>query len=379
MKPLRTGFAAGLLAGGVAAATRIVEERRAGSTERALVRTPSEGRRAPRKGAAGDARVTYLERRAARRAAANRPAWVVAPAPVAAVQTPASSRPLPTAPRKVASLAPLKQVSAKSVSASVGKFAVKRAGMAIGKVAADRVGKAIEVIEVLEKVVAAASETAPPPDLTPMAPVVDAPPPVAVLIAPVRPATDPSAKPTGTLVSVRKFERGPRVVVGRSVGSAPDEPAPAASPMAEETPVAAAVEAVAVAVETAIEEAAATAGSPESPDATTAVEPPPKKSPKRPSAKKSPARKSPAKTSPANKAPANKSPAQTSPGHESPAQTSPGQESPAQKSPARKAPAKTARPAADKAPRSTEPRPQADAPAESVTDDGAAPATDPQG
>ena len=94
------------------------------------------------------------------------------PAPAAAAPSrPAAAVPPAPPARKLPSLESLKPPSAKSVGASVGKYAVKQAGKAIGKAAADRVGKAIEVIEVLEKVVAAASsEPAAKPDLTPSGP-----------------------------------------------------------------------------------------------------------------------------------------------------------------------------------------------------------------
>ena len=309
MKPLRTGLGVGLLAGGVGAVAKIVQDRRAGTLGRAAaaprVVTGStvvvDGARAStvipkalsKSLAKGISKVdakadggkvdgeSPRARRAARRAAANRPPWVVAPAPGAGtVSRPApSTRPAPTGPRKLPNLIPKNPVSAQSVAASVGKFAVKRAGKAIGKVAADRVGKAIEVIEVLEKVVASVSEPATSPDLTSTGPGATMPPPVAAAViasVPARPgpAKDPSAgedaTPRGTLVSVRKFERGPRVVVGPTVRQDPPPAAEAedASPAAEATEappaattsvpddVAISVEAVAAAVEASVEAAA---------------------------------------------------------------------------------------------------------------------------
>jgi hypothetical protein len=193
----------------------------------------------------------------------------VSPSRPAPSARPVSSRPAPAPARKLPSLESLKPPSAKSVGASVGRYAVKQAGKAIGKAAADRVGKAIEVIEVLEKVVAAASsEPAARPDLTPSGPgsVTNAAPVVAsqasapahpgLTVAPSTTGTDPAetpAKPRGTLVSVRKFERGPRVVVGPGVR----QPTPTGAP-AGDAAIEAAVEVVVETVEAAMTEAAAT-------------------------------------------------------------------------------------------------------------------------
>jgi len=320
MKPLRTGLGVGLLAGGVGAATKLVKEWRAGTlgqpTANARVVTGAVatadgtsggtgGAKAATKGVAkavpGADGESPRARRAARRAAANRPAWVVAPPPGAgSVRPPASTRPTPTAPRKLPSLVPRNPVSAQTVAASVGKFAVKRAGKAIGKVAAERVGKAIEVIEVLEKVVASVSQPSPTPDMTFTGPG------AALVPNPARPGEAPSAgddtgsttvrparpRPTGNLVSVRKFERGPRVVVGPSVKTAPaaDTPvepagtpaaaeAQASSPAAEQT-VVEAVDAAADAVMAAVDAAAA-----QSPDGPADADPAPTPAP-RPTAKK---------------------------------------------------------------------------------------------
>ncbi len=256
MKPLRTGLAAGLLAGGVGAANKLVADWRQGTTGSTKALTGANGK-APAKAVVTGAVGSLVARRAARRAEINRPPWVVAPAPGASATAALPPRPAPAPARKLPSLEQLRPPSAKSVGASVGKYAVKQAGKAIGKAAADRVGKAIEVIEVLEKVVAsAAAESAAKPDLTPSGPgaatmVVKAQPPTANLVSvPVRPgpaevpstASSPPAddaaaveppKPRGTLVSVRKFERGPRVVVGPGV--TPTAPEPVAVPADAET------------------------------------------------------------------------------------------------------------------------------------------------
>lgn len=286
MKPLRTGLAAGLLAGGAAAANKLVSDWRggaAGMTSTKVV-TGSNGKGPAKGGALGgvtEAVGGAIARRAAKRAEANRPPWVVAPVPgasaglgmgggpatvAAAPSRPMASRPAAAAARKLPSLESLKPPSAKSVGASVGKYAVKQAGKAIGKAAADRVGKAIEVIETLEKVVAAASsESAAKPDLTPSGPgsVVNAVPVTASQVSssahPGLADADPveaPTKPRGTLVSVRKFERGPRVVVGPGVKQ--PEPDPSEPTAAGEAAVEAAVEVVVDAVESAVTEAAAT-------------------------------------------------------------------------------------------------------------------------
>ena len=307
MKPLRTGLAAGLLAGGAAAANKLVGELRSGGggAGSSRVVTGLDGRAAPAKGGAlggiSEAVGALVARRAARRTEANRPAWVVAAAPTtgaggggsggsgalavparpstaprAAAARPAASRPAaaPSAGRRLPTLESLRPPSAKAVGASVGKYAVKQAGKAIGKAAADRVGKAIEVIETLEKVVAAATQDAAAsrPDMTPSGPGVLTDAVVAtasvVIVPPSAPTAgaDAPAKPRGTLVSVRKFERGPRVVVGSgvtpptavddaAVEAAVDVVAEAVGTAVTEAAVEAAVEVVAEAIEAAVTEA----------------------------------------------------------------------------------------------------------------------------
>ncbi|MEA2717214.1 MAG: hypothetical protein QOI99_1531 [Actinomycetota bacterium] len=346
MKPLRTGLGVGLLAGAAGAANKLVRDWRAGTLDRGAA-TPrvvtgpihkavtgpitkavagpitkavteavakvdgistGSSPRADKRADAGDdgrraaASESLRGRRASRRATANRPPWVVAPAPTGAVRTPASTRPTPSGPRKAPAPAPRPPVSAKSVGTTVGKYAVKRVGKVVGKVAADRIGKALEVVEVLESLVASVSEPATKPDMTLAGPGATMQPlPASSVLAsiPARPGLSPtpptddadpsadgggppaaraSAPPRGTLVSVRKFERGPRVVVGRSVSPpagadapgtdaipevvpdvAPDVPAPAGGDASApvEPVVQAAVEAVAEAVEEAVEAAAA--------------------------------------------------------------------------------------------------------------------------
>jgi hypothetical protein len=315
MKPLRTGLGVGLLTGAAGAAVKLFQDRRAGTlgagaaaprvvtgttatrvraaASKALVPAGAEGSKGL-KDAVADGKESLRARRAARRATANRPAWVVAPTPGVAtgvVRGAAPTRPTPTAPRKVPNLVPKNPVSAKTVGASMGKYAVKRVGKVVGKVAADRMGKVIEVIEVLEQVVASVSEPATKPEITITGPGASInPPPATVALAPnpARPggppassggaaAGDAPARPTGTRVSVRTFERGPRVVVGPGVTRPPaDKSAPAAARGEGETPEAAAasasetdvavdaaVEAVADAVEAAVE-ASAEAASEES-------------------------------------------------------------------------------------------------------------------
>ncbi|MEA2828637.1 MAG: hypothetical protein QOG43_3076 [Actinomycetota bacterium] len=330
MKPLRTGLAAGLLAGGAAAANKLVAELRAGTGGSTRVLTGANGKAAVKGLGAGggiagvtDAVGSLVARRAAKKAEANRPPWVVAAVPGTSATAAAPPRPITAAPRKLPSLDQLRPPSAKSVGASMGKYAFKQAGKAIGKVAADRVGKAIEVIEVLEKVVASASsESAAKPDTTPSGPgavnrasVVPLPSPAAADRDAGTPAPTPPAEPKvsrGTLVSVRKFERGPRVVVGPGVKQ--PEPAPAPEPSAA-TPsgnaaVEAAVAVVVEAVEAAVTEAAATEAptteaATTGPAAATATPAAPKAKP-RPAAKtkaaaaktKAPAKKAAAKRTP---------------------------------------------------------------------------------
>lgn len=237
MKPLRSGLAAGLLAGGVAAANKLIAEWREGPAGTPRVVTGADARSQVKGGAVAGVSAAVnavVARRAARRAEANRPPWVVAPLPpgaTAVAPAPAPARPAVAAARKLPSLGldQLKPPSAKAVGATVGKYAAKQAGKALGKATAERVGKAIEVIETLEKVMATASEPVAKPDMTPSGPgaaigaVVEtaAPPPAA-----------PRPKPQGTLVSVRKRERGPRVVVGPGVAP---PPVPAMEPDPEAT------------------------------------------------------------------------------------------------------------------------------------------------
>ncbi len=285
MKPVRTGLVAGLLAGAAGAANKLVGDWREGGDGSPKVLTGANGKAPAKVAGLTDSVGAMRARRAAKRAEANRPPWVVAPAPAAPAIAAAPARPAPApAPaRRLPSLDQLRPPSAKSVGASVGKYAVKQAGKAITKAAADRVGKAIEVIEVLEKVVAsAAAESAAKPDLTPSGPGAGAmarnlPPAANVVSVPVRPgpadvpstatpgpeaaaevvapASPPEVpKPRGTLVSVRKFERGPRVVVGPGVK--PNEPEPAAPESAGEVAVAEAVEAVVEAMEATVTDAA---------------------------------------------------------------------------------------------------------------------------
>ncbi|HEX7276650.1 MAG TPA: hypothetical protein VF244_04685 [Acidimicrobiales bacterium] len=231
MKPLRTGLAAGLLAGGVAAANKLVSEWRDGTGGSPRVVTGTNGKAAV-KGGVSTAVSGVVARRAARKAEANRPPWVVAPVPgvTAIASAPVPARAMPAVPRKLPSLSldQLRPPTAKAVGVSVGKYAAKQAGKAIGKVAAERVGKAIEVVETLEKVLATASAPVTSPDMTPSGPGATA----AVVAAPVEsasaPKSEPRPKPQGTLVSVRTFERGPRVVVGPGVQSPPPPPPPAA-------------------------------------------------------------------------------------------------------------------------------------------------------
>lgn len=306
MKPLRTGLAAGLLAGGAAAANKLVAELRAGTAGSPRVLTGANGKAAPKgigagSGIAGvtDAVGTLVARRAAKKAEANRPPWVVAAVPGTTVTAAAPPRPAPVVPRKLPSLDQLRPPSAKSVGASMGKYAVKQAAKAVGKVAADRVGKVIEVIEVLEKVVASASqEAAAKPDTTPSGPGAVSPAPVAVPPSAAAVATEPAPVARGTLVSVRKFERGPRVVVGPGVRQ--PEPEPSEPTPAGEAAVEAAVEVVVEAVEVATTEAAVTETPPEAPSGATPepkAKPAARKAPtKRAAAKKLPARKPPAKT-----------------------------------------------------------------------------------
>ncbi len=252
MKPLRTGLGLGLLAGAAGAVTKLVGDRRAGTLGRdtgPVKVAPAVGSKVsigagaggrPDSAATGkvapkaDAKGSFVARRAARRAEANRPAWVVAPAAGGGSHPSAPPRPAPAMPRKPPPVAPRKPVSAKSVGATMGKYAVKRAGKVIGNVAAERVGKAIEVIEVLEKVIASATESTPAHDMTPAGPgaaTVDSPAAILVPIPPARATPAPSPEPRGTLVSVRKRERGPRVVVGPSVTPPAPEAPPATAPV----------------------------------------------------------------------------------------------------------------------------------------------------
>ncbi len=288
MKPLRNGLAAGLLAGGVGAATKLIEDWRAGGGASTRVVTGADA-----KGGLPSNVSTALggvrARRAARRAEANRPAWVVAPRPgttvVASAPAPAAVRPAPAAPRRLPTLEQLRPPTAKAVGATVGKYAAKQAGKAIGKAAADRVGKAIEVIETLEKVMATATQAETKPDMTPSGPG------AAVVVAPSPAPTstdEPRSKPQGTLVSVRKREPGPRVVVG--AGVAPPPAAPEAPAAAAETPVAApeapvaAPEAPAAAAEAPVADAAEVVA-----DVTVAEPAPPPKAPRKRAPRKQPA------------------------------------------------------------------------------------------
>ena len=324
MKPLRTGLGAGLLAGGAVAANKLLGDWRAGAGASARVLTGGNGK-TPAKGVGigggmggvTDAVGSLVARRAARRAEVNRPAWVVAAVPGTTVTVAAPPRPAPAPPRRLPTLESLRPPSAKAVGVSVGKYAVKQAGRAIGKAAADRVGKAIEVIEVLEKVVASASsQAASKPDTTPSGPGAA----TLAVVVPGPVADVPSAGPTGpkvsrgTLVSVRKFERGPRVVVGPGVklpGAPPEAEADTESPLAGDAAVEAAVEVVVEAVEVAVTEAAAetaaaqpAAAAPPKPAAPkTATATPTTKPPTKAKAKaKAPAKKAAPKGKPAAKA-----------------------------------------------------------------------------
>jgi hypothetical protein len=334
MKPLRTGLAAGLLAGGAAAANKLVAELRAGTAGSPRVLTGTNGKAAPKGIGAGsgiggvtDAVGSLVARRAAKKAEANRPPWVVAAVPGSRATTTAPPRPAPAPPRKLPSLDQLRPPSAKSVGASMGKYAVKQAGRAVGKVAADRVGKVIEVIEVLEKVVASASqEAAAKPDTTPSGPGA-AHRPLAVPPIPAAAVDATSAEPAepappkvarGTLVSVRKFERGPRVVVGPGVEQPEPDPTPAhQEPTPEgEAAVEAAVEAVVEAVEEAVTEAAATEAPAE------AIAPTAKRK-TNPAATETPARKAPAQKEAAQKEAAQKEVARKAPAKQAPTKQAP--------------------------------------------------------
>ncbi len=241
MKPLRTGLAVGLLAGAVGAADKLVE-RLAGGHPRAGRRQGRHGARsatAPAE-AVGQGRrhgASFQARRAAQggRRPTGRP-WVVAPTaggtawasprrPARRARPVRRPPPAPGAPGKLPTSSRSSRRRPRRSAPRVGKYAVKQAGKAIGKAAADRVGKAIEVIEVLEKVVAsvvrvvgqARPDTAAGPGVGGRRPPVAADlrrrPARPAAPKPRRPAPRPRrpgrAKPRGTLVSVRKFERGP--------------------------------------------------------------------------------------------------------------------------------------------------------------------------
>ena len=228
-------------AGGAAAANKLVERLAGGHRRLTPPRSsPAPTGRRPAKGGRRRRHRGHRGRRDDRRPAGGQ-AGGGQPAAVgrghrprhapATRRRPAPRRPPPpAAPRQAAQ--PRASCGRRRPSRSArasGKYAVKQAGKAIGKAAADRVGKAIEVIEVLEKVVASASqEAAAKPDITPSGP--GAAVNRGAGRGPARrrpsrphrpgrrrldvPEPAPTRRPRGTLVSVRKFERGPRVVVG---------------------------------------------------------------------------------------------------------------------------------------------------------------------